>query len=375
MEDLAKIIIKGIKSETFIQKQASQLSTKWYNHCLCFSTIDFPSIEESEEFQQFINDFNDTLDSFLNELEGAYDKSEKYVQASLGLLMNKIFELFFKNILNCEVDLNSRELITTFEDIEDNGTLKLCRVSGRPDGSILWRSIGIHVCEVKNQNCHLDKQSPELLQGCAQIAIYMKYDIEKMWRDHSIITDKSMGILTNGSSWVLIIASVNIVDSKVVIRWKNSDTVYYNWRSNRNLPERRKVLYMIYLACLQSQLNLDFLVKSYTNTGSYTKVSSSGQIRQSKQENHHNNHDNHDKEQGNKQEKGGNLSGGKASGRQRQQSLKTLSLTLDNIQALKSFSTSDYERSQQLPQWFEKMLGKPNRQVITMTTEDMFENF
>jgi hypothetical protein len=181
MEDLAKIIIKGIKSETFIQKQASQLSTKWYNHCLCFSTIDFPSIEESESFQQFINDFNDTFDSFLNELEDAHDKSEKYVQASLGLLMNKIFELFFKNILNCEVDLNSRELITTFEDIEDNGTLKLCRVSGRPDGSILWRSIGIHVWEVKNQNCRLDKQSPGLLQGCAQIAIYMKYDIEKMF--------------------------------------------------------------------------------------------------------------------------------------------------------------------------------------------------
>ena len=81
------------------------------------------------------------------------------------------------------------------------------------------------------------------------------------------------------------------------------------------------------------------------------------------------------KEQGDKQEKEGNLSGGKVSGRQRRQSLKTLSLTLDNIQALKSFSTSDYERSQQLPQWFEKMLGKPNRQVITMTTEDMFENF
>ena len=368
MKDFAKIVVQEIKSETFIKKHASQLSTQWYRQFLSFSTIESPTVEDSEEFEQFVRDFGGTFDSFLNDLEKAHDSSEKYVQSSLGPLMDKIFEIFF-NYTHCEVSLNSRDLITVFEDIVDNDALKFCHVTGKPDGSILWRSLGIHVWEVKNQDYILDGRSPDLHKACAQIAIYMKYDIEMMWRDHSIITNKTMGILTNGSSWVLVVAIVKIVDSKVVIQWKNSDTVFYDWRSDRNLPERREVLYMIFLACRQSQLNLDFLVESSTNAGSYNKLSSGGQSRQSRQENHHS------QEQGDKQEKEGNLSGGKVSGRQRRQSLKTLPLTLDNIQALKSFSTSDYERSQQLPRWFEKMLGKPNRQVTTMTTEDLFENF
>ena len=162
--------------------------------------------------------------------------------------------------------------------------LKFCQVSGKPDGSILWRSLGIHVWEVKSQDCNLDRRSPDLLKTCAQIAVYMKYDIEMMWRNHDIITDKTMGILTNGSSWVLVVANVEIVDSKVVIQWKNSDTVFYDWRSDRNLSERREVLYMIFLACRQSQVNLNFLVESITNAGSYTRLSSGGQ---SRQENHH----------------------------------------------------------------------------------------
>ena len=370
MKDFAKIIIQEIKSETFIKKHASQLSTLWYRQYLGFSSIDSPSVEESEEFEQFVRDFEGTFDSFLDELESAHDRSEKYVQSSLGPLMDKIFEIFFNNI-HCEVSLISRDVITVFDDIVDNDALKFCHVSGKPDGSILWRSLGIHVWEVKNQDYNLTGRSSDSLKACAQIAIYMKYDIEMMWRDHSIITEKTMGILTNGSSWVLVVAIVKIVDSKVVIQWKNSDAVFYDWRSDRNLSERREVLYMIFLACRQSQLNLDFLVESSTNAGSYTRLSSGGQSRQSRQEKHHN----QEKEQGDKQEKEGNLSGEKVSGRQRRQSLKTLPLTLDNIQALKSFSTSDYERSQQLPQWFEKMLGKPNRQVITMTTEDLIENF
>jgi len=362
MKNFAKIIIQEIKAETFMKKQASQLSTQWYHQFLSFSSTNSPSVKESEEFVQFVRAFDETFDTFLDNLESAHDKSEKYVQLSLGLLMDKLFEIFF-NYSHCQVSLKSR-VITVFDNIVDNDALKFCHVAGIPDGSILWRSVGIHVWEVKHQDYSLNGRSSDSLSACAQIAIYMKYDIEKMWRDHRIITDKTMGILTNGSSWILIIAVVRIEDSNVVIQWKNSDTVFYDWRSNRNLSERREVLYMIYLACRQSQLNLNFLVESSTNAGYSTELSSGGQ-------DHH--HD-QEKEQGGKQDKENHLSEEKASDRQMLQSLKTLPLTLDNIQALKSFGINDYESSQQLPQWFEKILGKSNRQVITMTTEDLFEN-
>ena len=365
-KDIAKQVVQGIKAESFIKKRASQLSAQWYNQFLSFSTIESPLVKESEEFVQFVKDFDGTFNSFLDKLESAYDGSEKYVQSSLKLLMDKIFEIFFNNS-HCQVNLNSRDVITVFDNIVDNDALKFCHVTGTPDGSILWRSIGIHVWEVKNQDCNLKEQSSDLLSACAQIAVYMKYDIEKMWRDHSIITDKTMGILSNGSSWILVIAVVKIEDSKVVIQWKNSDRVFYDWRSDRNLPERRKVLYMIFLACRQSQLNLNILVESSKKAEYFTNLSSGGENRQDY-------HHDQEKESEGKRDKENHLSGEKATGGQMRQSLKTLSLTLDNIQALKSFGTNDYESSQQLPQWFEKMLGKSNRQVITMTTEDLFEN-
>lgn len=215
-KDFAKQVVQGIKAESFIKEQASQLSIQWYNHFLSFSTIKSPSVKESDEFVQFVKDFDGTFDEFLDNLESAHDKSEKYVQSSLKLLMDKVFEIFFNNS-HCQVNLNSRDVITVFDNIVDNDTMKFCHVTGTPDGSILWRSIGIHVWEVKNQDYNLDGQSSQSLIACAQIAIYMKYDIEKMWKDHSIITDKTMGILSNGSSWILVIAVVKIEDSKVVI--------------------------------------------------------------------------------------------------------------------------------------------------------------
>ena len=364
-KDFAKEVVQGIKAETFIKKRATQLSSRWYNQFLSFSTTESPSVKESEEFVQFVRDFEGTFNTFLDNLESAHDRCEKYVQSSLELLMDKIFEIFF-NINHCQVSLKSRDVITEFDNIVDNDALKVCHVTGIPDGSILWRSVGIHVWEVKNQDYNLDGRSSESLSACAQIAIYMKYDIEMMWRDHSIITDKTMGIISNGSSWILVIAVVKIENSKVVIQWKNSDTVFYDWRSDRNLPEQREVLYMIFLACRQSQLNLNFLVESSTNAGYSNVVSSGGENRQDY-------HHDQEKEPGGKQNKENHLSGEKDSGKQMRQSLKTLSLTLDNIQALNSLGTNDYESSQQLPQWFEKMLGKSNRQVITMTTEDLFE--
>ena len=68
MKDFAKIVIQDIKSETFIKKHTSQLSTQWYRQVLSFSTIVSPSVEESDEFEQFVRDFKDTFDSFLIEL-------------------------------------------------------------------------------------------------------------------------------------------------------------------------------------------------------------------------------------------------------------------------------------------------------------------
>jgi len=123
MKDFAKVVMQEIKSETFIKKHTSQLSTQWYRQVLSFSTIVSPSVEESDEFEQFVRDFKDTFDSFLNELESAYNRSERYVQSSLGPLMDKIFEIFF-NYTHCEVSLNSRDVITVFEDIVDNDALK-----------------------------------------------------------------------------------------------------------------------------------------------------------------------------------------------------------------------------------------------------------
>lgn len=73
MKDFAKIV-QEIKSETFIKKHASQLSTQWYRQFLSFSTTCSPSVEESDEFEQFVRDFEGTF-----ELESAHDRSEKYL--------------------------------------------------------------------------------------------------------------------------------------------------------------------------------------------------------------------------------------------------------------------------------------------------------
>mmetsp|Transcript_32124 Transcript_32124/g.43860 ORF Transcript_32124/g.43860 Transcript_32124/m.43860 type:complete len:169 (+) Transcript_32124:436-942(+) len=111
---------------------------------------------------------------------------------------DKLRELLFDD-QECRVDNAERSIETYCKDIfdEESSGIKRCRVTGIPDGSIMWKEQAIHIWELKDQHYLLDGISKDSLVAYAQIAMYMKADIESMWKTQYLASQKLPLIFNN----------------------------------------------------------------------------------------------------------------------------------------------------------------------------------
>jgi hypothetical protein len=195
-----------------IQIEASRLTAQFYNDTLLMTPGHHPDFSFFGAPAAFITQFSKTFSEFIRSLANAPTHEESYVQMACRPLWEKINQIFFKDY-QCIVDNGKRHITTYFDDVFDNDFkgLRRCRVTGIPDGSIMWNSQSVHVWELKNQTYQLDGTSCFSHCACAQIAVYMKADIESMWARHSYIPAISTGLLTNGSYWILVTAYSTLV--------------------------------------------------------------------------------------------------------------------------------------------------------------------
>lgn len=255
----ARSITKIMKEDSLLRKHASNLTLHWYQNVLRFRCDPLPSNQDG--VHEFKTNFSETMHNFLVTLSEASSPDEKHVQAACEPLWEKIKVLFFPDG-ECRVDNKKRHISTNFDDILDNddGTLKRCTVTGVPDGTIVWIDQGIHIWELKGQSYSLDGMSADSLVGCAQIAVYMKADIESMWEHYKYLPETSMGLLTNGKTWILITAEASLESGIVHIHWSRTVPSYFDLHSNKY--DELAVLNLIYLACQFSIINLEHLKKA-----------------------------------------------------------------------------------------------------------------
>jgi len=251
-EYLAKAMMKALKEQALLRKNASQLTTMWYEHILGFKRGKFPDILDG--VNGFEKKFSGTFHQFLNALKIAPDEDEKHVQKACGPLWDSLQKLFFDDP-DCKVDKKSRRITTQFDDVLDDGDNceKKCIVNGIPDGSVMWLSEAIHIWELKRQDYNLNGNSASAYTACAQIAVYMKADIESMWKGYGYFPLVTMGILTNGSSWILVTAHSSLDNGILRIRWTNTNPIHCSFDAQDNLVQ---VLNLILVACQNSKSNL-----------------------------------------------------------------------------------------------------------------------
>jgi hypothetical protein len=124
----------------------------------------------------------------------------------------------------------------------------------------MWNSQSVHVWELKNQTYQLDGTSSFSHCACAQIAVYMKADIESMWARHSYIPAISTGLLTNGSYWILVTAySTLVLGNSINIHWTHTNPIHYSCKDKRDVDKEHQIINLIFLSCKQSLLNLEEL--------------------------------------------------------------------------------------------------------------------
>jgi hypothetical protein len=360
-----------------LRKYASQLTSDWYKQFLGFQAISIPTPVNGEEFLAFENAFSAPFTSFLKDLSQAPNWKEEYVQSACLQLWDAIHNIFF-NEEHCKVDAKQRKVETLFEGILDNEGFKLCRVSGEPDGSIMWHSLGIHIWELKNQKFRLDSQCADLMDACAQIAVYMKADIESMWTGHGVLPNCSIGVLTNGHYWILVKANISMEDSgKLSIRWSHTEPLVNN---------QRGIFYLIFLACRQSRINLDLVqaqsvVVSFESLNLVDDGSSKGGRADKKDENNDKGNDGSTKgaqpegqrkptdADGSNKQSGNNFKTTENSLSKRRRPLATLSLNqLHGVNKL--FSRQDLDDVKPLP-LFEKLCAIEN--VFSVTVSELFQ--
>mmetsp|Transcript_7680 Transcript_7680/g.10884 ORF Transcript_7680/g.10884 Transcript_7680/m.10884 type:complete len:489 (-) Transcript_7680:211-1677(-) len=249
---LAKAMLKALKHQALMRKNASQLTTMWYEHILRFKRGKFPNILDG--VYEFEEKFSGTFRTFLKTLKLAPDEDEKHVQKACGPLWDSLQKLFFDDP-DCKVDEKSRHVATQFDDVldESDNCEKKCIVKGIPDGSVLWLSEAIHIWELKRQDYNLNGNSASAYTACAQIAVYMKADIESMWKGYGYFPLVTMGILTNGSSWILVTAHSSLDNGILRIRWTNTNPIHCSLDAQDNLVQ---VLNLILVACQNSKSNL-----------------------------------------------------------------------------------------------------------------------
>mmetsp|Transcript_7681 Transcript_7681/g.10885 ORF Transcript_7681/g.10885 Transcript_7681/m.10885 type:complete len:507 (-) Transcript_7681:211-1731(-) len=249
---LAKAMLKALKHQALMRKNASQLTTMWYEHILRFKRGKFPNILDG--VYEFEEKFSGTFRTFLKTLKLAPDEDEKHVQKACGPLWDSLQKLFFDDP-DCKVDEKSRHVATQFDDVldESDNCEKKCIVKGIPDGSVLWLSEAIHIWELKRQDYNLNGNSASAYTACAQIAVYIKADIESMLKGYGYLTPTTMGILTNGSSWILVTAYSSLDNGNLRIRWTNTNPIHCSLDAQDNLVQ---VLNLILVACKNSMANL-----------------------------------------------------------------------------------------------------------------------
>mmetsp|Transcript_26218 Transcript_26218/g.37533 ORF Transcript_26218/g.37533 Transcript_26218/m.37533 type:complete len:452 (+) Transcript_26218:215-1570(+) len=262
-EIIANLIVFKMIQNGVVTKEASKLTTRWYNFVLGMSPLPLRLPESTllPDAGEFSTKILSTFREFRKNLQKAPNHEKKHVQKACRPLWDKLREIFFDD-QECRVDNAERHIVTYFEDFFDEETsgIRRCRVTGIPDCSILWNEQSIHVWELKNQHYLLDGSSEDSFTACAQIAVYMKADIESMWKIHSYLPKTSMGLLTNGSDWILVTAYSSLSNGNdIKIRWTHTPPISYSCNIKEDEKIEQEIINIIFIACQKSLDNLQEL--------------------------------------------------------------------------------------------------------------------
>ena len=241
---------------SLVRLQASDLSSCWFSSILRITAYPFPlkTIDLSECL------FVKAFDTFIDDLAAAPSHIEEFVRVACSRLCECLNQIYF---LTCNIDVNARLVETTFDQVIVEDTLKNCVVTGKPDISFLWYNHGIHIWELKNQNYNLTLNTHEFHMACAQLVIYMKADMESMFRSFNLIPEQSAGVLTNGKDWLLVMCMCSVdKDGKLSLRWFHTIPICYDWHCSRDHIQKQNVINLIHTACLISKVTLDILMSN-----------------------------------------------------------------------------------------------------------------
>jgi len=279
-ERIGRVCAQAIRIEMTqlfaVSKGASEASVDWCDRILSIALEEQLTVEEDLrlEFDQFKERTTTLLSNFVEAVYGFVDKREDKVQEEF----EKFYSQFVSPVsLDTTTNYKKRETHTKLGNVLINKILTEIAVNGIPDGSLLHNDIALQVFELKNQDLTLhDDQGGDAKKGCAQLAIYTKSDAEYLYKTHGIVFEYVYNVLTNGHTWVAVIANCEI-DSRskeLMFRWYRTKAVQIDWAMEADREKQLcKVLELLFYVWKRSKINLeDLKLHSMTKTFARTII-------------------------------------------------------------------------------------------------------
>ncbi len=191
-------------------------------------------------------------------LAKATTSAEIYVQQAFEELFPTLLSQF-PALRKCRTNFKTRQTETIFENFLDGDTYKPCVVSGCPDIFLLLSEAGVLTWTLKNQDIRLELRddgisSGDLMSGCAQLAVYMKADMDNFFDQHNVFPDRLAGVLSNGKHWCLLICQT-VPSHPISVRWIHSEpTTFLN-----NVETKNRIMELVFFS-LKTTLEVVTLV-------------------------------------------------------------------------------------------------------------------
>jgi len=264
--------------------QASKATVSWYTKGFKFRLLDFlfPSEFSDPDFVSFDNNIDDSLTNFINYDSNAESSNlERNVEAAAEGLFKHLKTSVF-NGSACKLSEDTISVQTTIDGfLDSDGLEKRCVVKGICDRTFRYGNCGFYWFELKNRDMDLSNDSC-YKASCAQIAVYMKADLEDMLGSINYVPSLSYGIVTNGNYWVVVAAATKIVEGKLDITWMSYRTIHYKESSSSSsysIDPLIAVKWILYVTSKQAKENMDSINQHHSpqsNTGRSNQDKSSG---------------------------------------------------------------------------------------------------
>lgn len=209
----------------------------------------------SADFDSFFDHYSQFVFEFLSQCHQSSNKKEEIVQTYMNELLDVLIqEDCFSERAVGVVRNRTRLLQTTLEQVPiHNEELNIdgnfdVHITGFPDGTFVFESIGLATVELKNQTMNFTLEGSDYQSASCQLAIYMKAELDKIRNYYEIFPDSYFGLLINGLQWSLF--KYEYADFQYVIRRAKAVQFPISYCGEntdyRNCEEFKKIMMMLF---------------------------------------------------------------------------------------------------------------------------------